>query len=161
MRLLELLGVLLAQEQTATLLDTFYRERGLGVQTASTLVMNLDRLNLQLQEGAKGGGGGDGMAMVDVRSEFEDTALWEPTVVTDAAGQAVVSVKLPDNLTTWRLDGRGVTVDTKVGQATVDIQTSLPLLVRPVLPRFFVAVSYTHLTLPTSDQCRSRWSPYH
>ena len=22
-------------------------------------------------------------------------------------------------------------------------------------------VSYTHLTLPTSDQCRSRWSPYH
>ena len=128
----------IAQEQTATLLDTFYRERGLGVQTASTLVMNLDRLNLQLQEGAKGGGGGDGMAMVDVRSEFEDTALWEPTVVTDAAGKAVVSVTLPDNLTTWRLDGRGVTIDTKVGQATVDIQTSLPLLVRPVLPRFFV-----------------------
>ena len=23
------------------------------------------------------------------------------------------------------------------------------------------AVSYTHLTLPTSDLCRSRWSPYH
>src|SRR5678815_5728974 len=22
-------------------------------------------------------------------------------------------------------------------------------------------VSYTHLTLPTSDLCRSRWSPYH
>ena len=26
----------------------------------------------------------------------------------------------------------------------------------------FNAVSYTHLTLPTkSDECRSRWSPYH
>ena len=25
-----------------------------------------------------------------------------------------------------------------------------------------IAVSYTHLTLPTkSDECRSRWSPYH
>ena len=24
-----------------------------------------------------------------------------------------------------------------------------------------VSVSYTHLTLPTSDLCRSRWSPYH
>ena len=24
-----------------------------------------------------------------------------------------------------------------------------------------ISVSYTHLTLPTSDQCRSRWSPYH
>ena len=25
----------------------------------------------------------------------------------------------------------------------------------------FIPVSYTHLTLPTSDLCRSRWSPYH
>ena len=23
------------------------------------------------------------------------------------------------------------------------------------------AVSYTHLTLPTKERCRSRWSPYH
>lgn len=130
----------LAQGDSMTLLDTFYRERGLGVQTASTLVVNLDRLNLQLQEGAKGGGGGgDGLGLVDVRSEFQDTAFWEPTVVTDATGRAVISVTLPDNLTTWRLDGRGVTIDTQVGQATVEIRTTLPLLVRPVLPRFFVS----------------------
>lgn len=128
----------LVQGGQITLLDTFYRERGLGVQTASTLVLNLDRLNQQLREGAKGGGGGDGEAgMVDVRSEFEDTALWEPAIVTDVNGRAVVSVRLPDNLTTWQLDGRGVTVETKVGQATVEVKTTLPLLVRPVLPRFF------------------------
>ena len=24
-----------------------------------------------------------------------------------------------------------------------------------------IAVSYTHLTLPTTTLCRSRWSPYH
>ena len=24
-----------------------------------------------------------------------------------------------------------------------------------------IAVSYTHLTLPTNRECRSRWSPYH
>ena len=24
-----------------------------------------------------------------------------------------------------------------------------------------ISVSYTHLTLPTSTLCRSRWSPYH
>ena len=30
-----------------------------------------------------------------------------------------------------------MTVDTEVGQATVEIKTTLPLLVRPVLPRFF------------------------
>ena len=27
--------------------------------------------------------------------------------------------------------------------------------------RYLHPVSYTHLTLPTSDLCRSRWSPYH
>jgi hypothetical protein len=124
----------------STLLDAFYRQRGLGVQTASSMVLNLDRLNQQLREGAKGGGGGgDGLGLVDVRTEFEDTALWEPAIVTDADGRAMVSVKLPDNLTTWQLDGRGVTTDTKVGQATVEIRTTLPLLVRPVLPRFFTA----------------------
>jgi len=127
----------LAQSPNQPLLDSFYRQRGLGVQTASNLVLNLDRLNLQLEEGAKGGGGGDGMMGFEVRTEFEDTALWEPTVVTDEKGWAEVSVTLPDNLTTWRLEGIGVTVDTHVGQATVEIKTTLPLLVRPVLPRFF------------------------
>ena len=30
------------------------------------------------------------------------------------------------------------------------------------VPLSLVPVSYTHLTLPTkSDECRSRWSPYH
>ncbi|MEI2692860.1 MAG: alpha-2-macroglobulin family protein [Anaerolineae bacterium] len=127
----------LAESANQPLLDSFYRQRGLGVQTASNLVLNLDRLNLQLEEGAKGGGGGDGMMGVEVRTEFEDTALWDPTVLTDENGMAEVSVKLPDNLTTWRLEGIGVTVDTEVGQATVEIKTTLPLLVRPVLPRFF------------------------
>ncbi|HRI55558.1 MAG TPA: Ig-like domain-containing protein [Anaerolineae bacterium] len=127
----------LAQSPNQPLLDSFYRQRGLGVQTASNLVLNLDRLNLQLEEGAKGGGGGDGMMGIEVRSEFEDTALWEPTLVTDEKGLAQVSVTLPDNLTTWRLEGIGVTVDTHAGQATVEIKTTLPLLVRPVLPRFF------------------------
>src|SRR5659263_775888 len=27
--------------------------------------------------------------------------------------------------------------------------------------QFVAPVSYTHLTLPTSTLCRSRWSPYH
>ena len=29
------------------------------------------------------------------------------------------------------------------------------------LDRVIIAVSYTHLTLPTNRECRSRWSPYH
>lgn len=129
----------LAWQPDPPLAQVFYRRRGVGVQTASTLVYNLDRLNQLLQEGAKGGGGGGDGFGVDVRSDFQDTALWVPNLVTDANGRGVVSVRLPDNLTTWRLDARGVTPDTKVGQATAEIRTSLPLMVRPVLPRFFTA----------------------
>ena len=47
-------------------------------------------------------------------------------------------MKLPDNLTTWQVDTRGLTVDTRVGQATLDLVTTKDLLVRPVVPRFLV-----------------------
>ncbi|MCA9977419.1 MAG: hypothetical protein KC413_16785, partial [Anaerolineales bacterium] len=43
----------------------------------------------------------------------------------------------PDNLTTWRLSSKAVTTDSLVGQTSVDVQVSLPLLLRPVTPRFF------------------------
>ena len=37
-----------------------------------------------------------------------------------------------------------------------DFSTNLPGIISTIDP-----VSYTHLTLPTSTLCRSRWSPYH
>ncbi len=81
---------------------------------------------------------GGGLEPVTVREEFEQTPLWAAHVVTGADGRASVSVDLPDNLTTWQLDARALTVGTEVGQATTEIVTTLPLLIRPVAPRFFV-----------------------
>ncbi|MCL4237436.1 MAG: Ig-like domain-containing protein [Anaerolineae bacterium] len=75
---------------------------------------------------------------VTVRQDFQQTPLWAPRVVTDAAGRASLTLTLPDNLTTWRVDARGLTVDTRVGEAITDVMSTLPLLVRPVTPRFFV-----------------------
>ena len=72
-----------------------------------------------------------------VREDFQQTPLWAPHVVTDATGQASVSVTLPDNLTTWRRRAR-LTLDTRVGDAALDVVSTLPLLVRPVTPRFMV-----------------------
>ena len=46
---------------------------------------------------------------------------------------------LPDSLTTWQVDVRGLTVDTRVGQAETQIVATKPLLVRPVTPRFLVS----------------------
>lgn len=83
-------------------------------------------------------GGGPGAPPVEIREDFQQTPLWAPRVVTDVTGQGSVSVTLPDNLTTWHLDARGLTADTRVGQAELDVMSTLPLLTRPVTPRFFV-----------------------
>src|SRR5262245_29422996 len=38
---------------------------------------------------------------VQVRSDFRSTVFWQPDVVTDKDGKAVVKVKFPDSLTRW------------------------------------------------------------
>lgn len=83
------------------------------------------------------GGGGAAPPVVEVRQEFADTAYWNPQISTNTNGEAAVSVKLPDNLTTWVFRGVGVTANTQVGEATVDVVATKPVLIRPVTPRFF------------------------
>ncbi|MEJ2485688.1 MAG: Ig-like domain-containing protein [Anaerolineales bacterium] len=125
--------------------DAFYSQQGLGVRTGISLVANAE-LFLDIPGGLGGGGGGD-MAPAQIRSEFEDTAYWNATVVTGADGVAQVEVQLPDNLTTWRLMARGLTKDTKVGEAVSEIITTKPLLVRPVTPRFAVVGDHLELAV--------------
>jgi uncharacterized protein YfaS (alpha-2-macroglobulin family) len=73
-----------------------------------------------------------------VRRDFPDTAYWHPGVVTDAEGQAVVSLTLPDNLTRWRALARAVSLDTRVGETMTAITVTQDLIVRPSLPRFLI-----------------------
>ncbi|MGH2626583.1 MAG: alpha-2-macroglobulin family protein, partial [Anaerolineales bacterium] len=118
--------------------ETFYASRPLSVGTAASLVQSGEQGGPGPPPDGRGGGGGDGEATA-VRREFPDTAYWNPSVVTDARGQASVNVTLPDSLTTWRMDARGVTTDTRLGGAVVDLIASKPLLIRPSTPRFFTA----------------------
>lgn len=120
----------------AEILEAFYRRRGVGISTAATLALSVDRLNLEYAREGKGGGGGaaDGA----VRSEFPETAFWSPTVRTDAEGKAQVVVELPDNLTTWRMTAQAATARTEVGHARADVVSTLDVLVRPMVPRFAV-----------------------
>ncbi len=77
-------------------------------------------------------------AGVPLREEFADTAYWNGCVVTGPNGRAKVAIDLPDNLTTWVFRAVGVTQATQVGEATDELLVTKPLLVRPVVPRFFV-----------------------
>lgn len=84
-------------------------------------------------------GNGQAQGSVRLRRQFADTALWSPFVTTDASGTAKVSLDLPDNLTAWRATARGITLGTQVGEAMHDVTSSLPLMARLALPRFYVA----------------------
>ncbi|MBN2005574.1 MAG: Ig-like domain-containing protein [Anaerolineae bacterium] len=92
---------------------------------------------------------------VEVREEFADTAFWSPRIVTDAQGQASVTIKLPDNLTTWTLRGVALNAQTFVGEGTSDLVATKPLLVRPVAPRFFVVDDRAQLAANVSNNTDS------
>ena len=70
-----------------------------------------------------------------VRQRFEDTAYWNATVVTDKDGRADMTVEMPGNLTSWRATVRGITGDTKVGMARVNVLANRPVMLRLATPR--------------------------
>lgn len=73
---------------------------------------------------------------VAVRSNFDAVALYVPDAVTDANGHASVDVKLPDNLTRYRVMVVAAAGAQQFGTAESNITAELPLMVRPTAPRF-------------------------
>jgi len=147
-------------------LPAFYFDRPLAVSTAGTLVAYADRLPLgqpwwwcrfcppQLVMGSESAagaaraaaapglahtGGAPGRAGPPPRAYFPDTALWLPALVTDQHGRAVVSLRLPDSLTTWALASTAADAATRVGDGQGSLMVTKDLLVRPELPRFLRA----------------------
>ncbi len=72
-----------------------------------------------------------------LRTEFADAAVWKPHLATDENGKAVVSFRMPDNLTTWRAKVIAIDKKSRVGQATDKTITRQLLMVRLERPRTF------------------------
>jgi hypothetical protein len=72
----------------------------------------------------------------EVRKNFDPLATWAPAVTTDGRGRATVKVKLPDNLTRYRVMAVAVHGDTRFGAGESAVTARLPLMVRPNAPRF-------------------------
>ncbi|HEY1174209.1 MAG TPA: alpha-2-macroglobulin family protein [Verrucomicrobiae bacterium] len=75
---------------------------------------------------------------VQVRNDFRSTILWQPTVITDAKGEATVEVTYPDSLTGWKATARAVSKGNQFGGDDATTRTKQPLIVRLQAPRFFV-----------------------
>lgn len=78
--------------------------------------------------------GGD--APIAVRKNFDPLAHFAPVVPTDAKGKAAVPIKLPDNLTRYRVMAVVVSGTDHFGHAESAVTARLPLMVRPSAPRF-------------------------
>lgn len=96
------------------------------------------RANAMEQSVEKKDGDEEQLAAAAIREFFPDTCFWGPTIVTGEDGTAKVTVDFPDSLTTWRATARGITKDTRVGQAKETVITKKNIIVRLEAPRFFV-----------------------
>jgi uncharacterized protein YfaS (alpha-2-macroglobulin family) len=73
---------------------------------------------------------------INLRQNFNALALFSPSVKTDADGRAVIDIKLPDNLTRYRITAVSVDDAKRFGKSDSTITAKQPLMVRPSAPRF-------------------------
>ncbi|MCX6033052.1 MAG: MG2 domain-containing protein, partial [Chloroflexi bacterium] len=74
--------------------------------------------------------------VIAVRTDFNALATFAASVPTDAQGKATVEVKVPDNLTRYRVMVVAVSGGKQFGKGESAITARLPLMVRPSAPRF-------------------------
>ena len=79
---------------------------------------------------------GDTKTPIAVRSDFAALALFAPKLRTDGSGHASVPLKLPDNLTRYRVMAVAATKERSFGAGESTITARLPVMVRPSAPRF-------------------------
>jgi uncharacterized protein YfaS (alpha-2-macroglobulin family) len=133
----------LANPNSKDIISAFYGQQPLNIRTGNSLAASGQRLRF-IPGGMGGGGGGESPAPI-TRENFPDTAYWNAEIVMDANGEASVSLNLPDSLTTWQVLVRGLTKDTLVGEAQLEVITTQDLLIRPVTPRFMVVGDHVML----------------
>ncbi|HTL34763.1 MAG TPA: DUF6049 family protein, partial [Kofleriaceae bacterium] len=90
-------------------------------------------------EAKKESGGEDNQQQntaIAIRSNFNPLAAFSPAVKTDGNGKAIVDIKMPDNLTRYRIVAIVASGEKNFGKGENAITARLPLMVRPSPPRF-------------------------
>ncbi|MEJ5341776.1 MAG: MG2 domain-containing protein [Thermogutta sp.] len=116
--------------------------------------MALEQADRAAATGAPEGGEAP-MVEPTVRKEFADTALWVGALTTREDGTAEVTLKMPQNLTTWRVKVWAMGHGTRVGEAATEIITRKNLIIRLQAPRFFVQTDEVVLSANVHNYLKS------
>ncbi|MCC6644409.1 MAG: hypothetical protein IT374_02415 [Polyangiaceae bacterium] len=73
---------------------------------------------------------------IATRSDFDPLAAFAPAMTSDAAGRVSLTVKVPDNLTRYRVMAVAAHGERRFGAGEATLTARLPLMVRPSAPRF-------------------------
>jgi len=76
------------------------------------------------------------MDKVSIRRNFKSVPYYQPNIKIDSSGRATVHIKLPDNLTLFKIRAKAVSGEQRFGFASSEIAVRLPVIVQPTLPRF-------------------------
>ncbi len=96
-----------------------------------------DSLSKKNKEGSmRGDVTGEAPAGAALRSNFSETAFWQPHLLTGPDGSASIEFTVPDSVTSWRVFVHAVTKDLRGGSVDAETKTVKDLMVRPYVPRF-------------------------
>ncbi len=87
----------------------------------------------------------------ELRTDFSETAFWEPHLVTGDDGSVAFELTVPDSVTEWNVWVHAITRDLRAGSLEERTKTVKELLVRPYLPRFFREGDRAHLEVVVNN----------
>lgn len=72
----------------------------------------------------------------ELRSDFSETAFWQPHLIAGPDGTAAIEFEVPDSVTSWSFWVHAVTADLRAGSLQKEVRSVKELMVRPYVPRF-------------------------
>ncbi|CAF2070665.1 unnamed protein product [Rotaria magnacalcarata] len=99
-------------------------------------------------DGSGASGAGQKIA---VRSNFNPLACWIPSSITNSSGRVSFEIKLPDNLTRYRVWALA-TNDKQYGLGEMSFTVQLPIMIRPSPPRFLNYGDTAHISVVLQNQ---------
>lgn len=96
----------------------------------------MSKESLARSESTRGDGKDAAAAEQPLRSNFAETAFWQPHLLTGEDGSVTLEFTVPDSVTGWNVWVHAVTKDLRGGSATRKTRSVKELMVRPYVPRF-------------------------